>query len=227
MQPCPPFHKYRDMAYIILFLILAAPQAWGSDCVSDNTLQKRMVLIEKYSRGKGSGVLYGGTTVITNRHVVEDVEIPWVWVPALQKSIRADVIYQAGPKEADLAILKLRERVPSTSILPLASGTTVDETLRVSGFPFGEKHKLSTTAGTFKKRAKTPDMATPDLMLTLLSSDQTFSGDSGGGIFNCAGKLAGIHFGNQAHIGKPRNSYGVHVSTLKRILQKLSIPTVD
>ena len=215
--------KYLTLLSILIF----SPSLWASECVSNNTLKERMVLIEKYSRGKGSGVLYGGTTVLTNRHVIEDIEIPWVWIPTLQKSIRADVIYQAAPLEADFAILKLRERVPSTSIIPLSSNPEKGEELRTAGFPFGQKHKLSTIAGKYQQRAKTKGMTHPDAMLTLLDEDQTYSGDSGGGIFNCAGELSGIHFGNQAHIGKPRNSFGVHISAVKRILKEHNIPLAN
>ncbi len=208
-------------------MFLLSPTTWASECASDSTLKERIVLIEKYSRGKGSGVLYDGTTVLTNRHVIEDVEIPWVWIPTVQKSIRADVIYQAAPLEADFAILKLRERVPNTSIIPLSPPPKKGEELRTAGFPFGQKHKLSTIAGKYQQRAKTKGMTHPDAMLTLLDEDQTYSGDSGGGIFNCAGELSGIHFGNQAHIGKPRNSFGVHISAIQRILKEHNIPLAN
>jgi S1-C subfamily serine protease len=213
------------MYFALIFTLLISSLSWAESCVKEEQLKKRMVLIEKFNRGKGSGVLYGGTTVLTNRHVIEDVDMPWVWVPKLQKSIRADILYQAPDKEADFAILKLRERVPNISILPLSKAPQKGEALNTLGFPFGKKYKLSAVTGTFKERIKIKGMTHPDAMLTVLSHDQTHSGDSGGGIFNCAGELAGIHFGNQAHIGKPKNSFGVHVSAIKRILKMHNIPT--
>lgn len=211
--------------FTLAFSLFATGTLYSAEaCAPDAQIQNRLVLIEKYSRGKGSGVLYGGTTVLTNRHVVEDIDIPWVWVPALQKSIRADVVYLAPHKEADLAILKLRERVIGTAILPLAPSLQAGEELKVTGFPFGKKHKLSTVTGTLKSKAKTQGMSHADIMLTELHNDQTHSGDSGGGVFNCKGELAGIHFGNQAHIGKPKNSFSVHADALRRILKAQGIP---
>lgn len=205
----------------LLIALLAPIMAVAANCTADSTLKERMVLIEKFSRGKGSGVLFNDRLVLTNNHVVEDIEKIWVWVPQLQRSVAADVLHASA--SPDIAILRLRESVPNTPRLKLAPALLPETDLRMLGFPFGEKSKLSIADARFQYFARMENMTEPDIMFSVLDDGWSFAGDSGGGVFTCDGKLAGIHFANRALDGKQNHVYAVNARALERILKSLNI----
>jgi len=187
-----------------------------ANCVSKKTLLDRAALIEQYSRGKGSAVLYESDLVLTNHHVIEDVEKPWVFIPKLQRSISATVVYST-PKP-DIAILRLNEKVPNVEKLTLGRNVTPAQQLRFVSFPFGDKSRLGVTNALFNSNVRfSKDMKT--LYFNAFLADWAYAGDSGGPFFNCKGDVMGLNFGNLVLQGEPEHIYGVNARALEDALK--------
>jgi S1-C subfamily serine protease len=192
------------------------------DCIDSKKLMQQSVLIQKQGHGKGSGILYNPEIVLTNQHVIKDIEKVWVYIPRIQKSISASVLHSASPP--DIAVLKLSEKVPETDSLKVADNIEKEQKLTLVSMPFGKPHLLDAVEGVYKTPIKLKGSlkGKPENMNITLT-DWAFAGDSGGAYFTCEGLLAGIHFGNQGHKNKPSNAFAVNGYGILTALKKAGI----
>jgi S1-C subfamily serine protease len=213
----------RITKLIFLFIWLLVPYiAIAEGCVDKQELKNQAVLIQKQGHGKGSGILYNPTTVLTNKHVIEDIEKVWVYVPRLQKSISATVLYSLSPP--DIAVLHLAEEIPETHFLEVEDTLTKGQNLILVSMPFGKPHLLDTVIGNYNHPVKLQGaLEGKSENMNISLSDWAFAGDSGGAYFTCEGLLAGIHFGNQGHKNKPNNAFAVNGLGIIKALKKADI----
>lgn len=214
------FYFFIALFYFLLVQPVLAEKF--TDCVDKNELMHQAVLIQKQGYGKGSGILYNPTTVLTNKHVIEDINKVWVYIPRLQESISATVLYSLSPP--DIAVLKLAKEVPETHFLEVEDKVNKGQELILISMPFGKPHLLDAVNGTYNYPVKlkgAPKGKSENMNITL--SDWAFSGDSGGAYFTCDGLLAGIHFGNQGHKNKPSNAFAVNGYGILQALKKAGI----
>lgn len=209
---------------IAISLLVALPgnAAEVSPCVPDNDLMHQSVLIQKQGHGKGSGILYRPSVVLTNKHVVEDIEKVWIYIPRLQQSVSATVLYQQSPP--DIAVLQLAEDISDTRSLEVQEKLEKGQELRLVGMPFAKPHLLNVVSGVYNYPVKMQHSTSgkPENMNITLS-DWAYAGDSGGAYFTCEGELAGIHFGNQGHKNKPKNAFAVNGFGVNQALKKAGI----
>lgn len=189
-------------------------------CVHNADLMANAALIQKEGRGKGSGVIYQNDIILTNHHVINDIEKIWVYLPKYDKEVEAKVIYSA-PKP-DIAVLQLKAPLTDAKPITLARSAIKRENLTLVSFPFGEKHRLGAIQARFNNMARFKS-DTRLLYFNALLSDWAFAGDSGGPFFNCKGELAGLNFGNLALKGMPEHVYAINMRAIEDALNAAKI----
>ena len=201
--------KISLLLFFSLVLLLTPLFCYAENCIAKKDLLNKAVLIQKQGHGKGSGILYSPSIVLTNKHVINDIDKVWVYIPHLQKSISATVLYSSVPP--DIAVLKLSDPVFKVKTLDIEEHLNKGQKITFVGMPFGKPHLLNAISGIYNypvKLKNAPAGKAENMNINL--DDWAYSGDSGGGYFTCDGKLAGIHFGNQAHKNKPSNAFAVN-----------------
>ena len=187
--------------FVLVFLLL--PIAAQARCVGKEDLYNRSVVIEKYGRGVGSGVLLNGDTVVTAYHVVDDVEKIWLRLPGeLSLPVQAELV--KSDKEADLALLKIQKSPLSLKTMQVAYPGDLYTNVPVffAGYAHADPTRFGVIPGRYKAPAKLPGQKYP--MASFIQLEQrVYGGDSGAGIYTCDGLLMGIEIGNQAHLGLP------------------------
>lgn len=165
--------------------------------------------------GLGSGVLIDRDgMVITNAHVVSDVETIHVRTPE-GDDIPARVI--GSDPDTDLALVKMAD---ATGLTPAPLGdsdaTRVGDWVLAIGNPLGLHHTV--TAGIISAKARGDGSG-----LEFLQTDAAINpGNSGGPLFNLSGSVIGI---NTAIITESRGNVGLNfaipVNTVKDMLPQL------
>ncbi len=176
-------------------------------------LQRSTVFIEvgtPYGPGYGSGVIIGPNSVLTAKHVVEDVDYVIVTgidgndIPVLDIEIDLD---------NDVAIIHVDANL-SNFVSP-ASEIILGEQVIVIGAPFGEAFYNTVTVGIVSGL----DRSIPYFgVCPLITVDAAVNpGNSGGPIFNMNGELIGIVFG----LKYGANSFSIitPISTIKDFLK--------
>lgn len=172
-------------------------------------------------RGTGSGFMWDRHGhVVTNYHVVADVQSAYVRLP--DQRVYEAVLVGMSP-EHDIAVLRIGTGAPGP--LPVAIGSSHD--LRVGqkvfaiGNPFGLDYSLTTgVISALDRTIPSPEGRTID---HLIQTDAAINpGNSGGPLIDSAGRVIGMNTaifsssGNFAGIG-----FAVPVDTINRVVPRL------
>lgn len=219
---------YRTMQFLVTLLLSLTfwvPISHTSDeCPALTSAQNRVVQILRHGRGAGSGVLIDGQYVLTAHHVLKyDSEKPiWLRTPFEPLNlIRAEIA--AISHTADLALLKIiptpQELLPLLKKLSLHTPTR-HQNLYHMGYAFGQLYRFGIIPGTYQSLQQTNGQKDQAMHVSLMQP--AFGGDSGGPLFTCEGKLAGIEFANRAHEGLPQEAYFVTAQSVQNLLKSIA-----
>jgi 2-alkenal reductase len=175
-------------------------------------------------QASGSGVIISKEGyIVTNNHVVEEAQ-------------RLDVIYPDGSKEeatlvgadkyADLAVIKVTEKVPAVAELGDSSTLQPGEPVAAIGSPLGD-FKGTVTVGVISALDRRLDTGQGYLMENLIQTDAAINpGNSGGPLINALGQVIGINtaiVGRSAYAGTVAEGLGFSIpsNTVKAVAQQL------
>jgi serine protease Do len=139
----------------------------------------------------GSGVFISdGGYILTNNHVVEGTQ-------------QVNVVLSDGSSEeanlvgtdpyADLAVLKVKGKVPATAVLGNSDLLTPGETVIAIGSPLGD-FKNTVTVGVVSATGRSIDTGQGYLVENLIQTDAAINqGNSGGPLVNLKGEVVGIN----------------------------------
>jgi len=157
----------------------------------------------------GSGFVWDGDHVVTNNHVIQGIEKPYVTFLLKDKATGADkrttvdaAIVGADPA-SDVAVLRVgarsrdaSESVPRTLMSPLSRGTSnkllVGQNVFAFGNPFGLEHSLSRgiISGVSRKMESSGGRPINGVIQTDASINP---GNSGGPLLNSDGQVIGVN----------------------------------
>lgn len=139
----------------------------------------------------GSGVIISDQGyIITNNHVIEDVESLTV-VLANGDERPAEVI--GSDQFSDLAVLKVEGALPAVAELGNSDALKSGETVIAIGSPLGD-FKNTVTSGVISATGRSLDSGSGYLLENLLQTDAAINqGNSGGPLVNLAGQVVGIN----------------------------------
>lgn len=159
-----------------------------------------------FSLSTGSGFAIGTTTLVTNRHVVEDsAELALSTYDGRDLGVRAASIAEL----ADLAVVRTDGELPAVPELASEDPERGD-TLTVVGYPQGGR--LTVTSG--RVIARTTDPLNLNLGEVLVTDAQVEPGSSGSPALDRRGRVVGVVYAMNA-VGQ---SFVVPVSTLETLL---------
>ncbi|MFZ2620333.1 MAG: serine protease, partial [Alphaproteobacteria bacterium] len=182
------------------------------------------IIVEKYGKRAGSGVLLDGKRILTAYHVIaglEDEKNPiWIRLPGqAMYGLPTATRFVGADKDADIAYLMLEKPLPNP--LPAlgvvyGDGMYKDMPLFLAAYAHANPVGFGVVEGKLIAPAKVNGKSKVTANLIQLES-RTYGGDSGGGVFTCDGDLAGIELGSMAQDGKPE----MMVAALPGIVQIL------
>ncbi|HCZ0026294.1 TPA: serine protease [Staphylococcus aureus] len=168
--------------------------------------------------GAATGFVVGKNTILTNRHVVKDVQVGSTVLahPNGENDTGGyykvkKVIPYAG--SADLAIVEVEEDSvypknkkfsENTEILTLASEAKANERVAIVGYPAPYKNKHHMYQSTGKVLSVKGNMIISDAFVE--------PGNSGSAVFNSKYEVVGVHFGGNGPANKSTKGYGVYFS---------------
>jgi len=146
---------------------------------------------EYHQEGLGSGVIVGSDGyVLTNNHVVEGADEIVVTIGD-NREIEAEVI--GTDKEADVAVLKLKETVKDLPVATLGNSDSVEvgEWVLAIGNPFSKKLSHTVTAGIVSALGRNAGINSYE---NFIQTDASINpGNSGGALVNLRGEVIGIN----------------------------------
>ncbi|HAR5416421.1 TPA: serine protease [Staphylococcus aureus] len=168
--------------------------------------------------GAATGFVVGKNTILTNRHVVKDVQVGSTVLahPNGENDTGGyykvkKVIPYAG--SADLAIVEVEEDSvypknkkfsENTEILTLASEAKANERVAIVGYPEPYINKFQMYESTGKVLSVKGNMIISDAFVE--------PGNSGSAVFNSKYEVVGVHFGGNGPANKSTKGYGVYFS---------------
>jgi serine protease Do len=167
--------------------------------------------------GMGTGILIDPRGyIVTNHHVVEDVNV--ISVRLYDRSSYTALVVARDP-EADLALLKIDAR-QSLPVMPLgtSSDLMVGETVVAVGNAYGYEHTVSVGVVSAVKRDVNlnKELSYRDLIQTDASINP---GNSGGPLVNVNGELIGVNVAIRA--GAQGIGFAIPVDTMIRVVAEL------
>jgi hypothetical protein len=204
------------MRFFFFLMLLVAGGAGLSHaaCLEEEALRPRTVVVEAYSRGVGSGVLYDANHVLTAYHVVDDIEKIWIRLAGHMLPVQAELLrYDAA---ADVALLALARPVGKAEPLPIVNRLERGEELVLGAFAHGDLTRFGVVPGTYLDVARVENG--PRTASYIVLENRTYGGDSGGGLYTCDGALAGLEIGNRAHENRPEHIVAVQPGMIQLLL---------
>jgi S1-C subfamily serine protease len=172
-------------------------------------------------RGTGSGFMWDRQGhVVTNYHVVADVQAAYVRLPN-QRIYEAALV--GGSPEHDIAVLRIDTNAGGPPPVPIGSShdLRVGQKVFAIGNPFGLDYSL--TSGVISALDRTIPSDEGRLIEHLIQTDAAINpGNSGGPLIDSAGRVIGMNTaifstsGNFAGIG-----FAVPVDTINRVVPRL------
>jgi S1-C subfamily serine protease len=172
-------------------------------------------------RGTGSGFMWDRQGhVVTNYHVVADVQAAYVRLPN-QRIYEAALV--GGSPEHDIAVLRIDTNAAGPPPVPIGSShdLRVGQKVFAIGNPFGLDYSL--TSGVISALDRTIPSDEGRLIEHLIQTDAAINpGNSGGPLIDSAGRVIGMNTaifstsGNFAGIG-----FAVPVDTINRVVPRL------
>lgn len=168
----------------ILGLVLSLTGTPNDDAIPEQSLDASVTLTTE--RGSCSGTIVSPTQILTAKHCTENATS---FVVTLRDGKKVDAVLQMAPTDTDLAVLVVNAPLPVAPAAISCEATTVGQRVAVvgnhSGFfswaaLFGS---VAHTSFTKLKGWKHP---------AVLIAAPSYSGNSGGGVFDRAGRLVGV-----------------------------------
>jgi hypothetical protein len=205
----------RLWGFFLCYMLLGtSAYAANAPCLDKEVLRPRTVMVEEYSRGVGSGVLYDANHVLTTYHVVQNIEKIWVRLPGHLLPVQAALLrYDAA---ADVALLALARPVGKVEPLPVVNRLERGEELVLAAFVNGNPRQFDVVGGTYIDIAQLPNG--PRTANSIVLESRAYVGDSGGGVYTCDGALAGLGFGNRTNENRPGHALAVQPGMIQLLL---------
>jgi serine protease Do len=174
---------------------------------------------EQRENSLGSGVVVSADgLVLTNNHVVEGAEDIIVTF-AGGRDVHAEI---AGTDpRSDVAVLRLKEKVPGLQPLPMGDSDTLRlaETVLAIGNPFGLGHTV--TSGILSARGRNA-LGIVDYEDFLQTDAAINPGNSGGALVNTRGELVGINTAIASRTGGYQGvGFAIPVNMARHIMESL------
>ena len=146
---------------------------------------------EYRQEGLGSGVIVSPEGyILTNNHVVEGADEITVTVSD-NRDVDAEII--GTDKDADIAVLKLKEKIDNLPSAPFGNSDSVEvgEWVLAVGNPFSKKLSHTVNAGIVSAIGRSASINTYE---NFIQTDASINpGNSGGALVNLAGEVIGIN----------------------------------
>ena len=183
------------------------------------------------SQVSGSGIIIGVTDtemlIVTNDHVVDGVDNLKV---SFSDGSEADATVRGAKSSYDLAVLSIkRDDIPSDAVYSVAtlgdsSSVKVGEAAIAVGNSMG--YGISVTTGCISALNKTVTVDNVEYK-DLIQTDAAINpGNSGGALFNAEGEVIGINSVKMSTTGVEGMGYAISISSVKEIIDELSIMEV-
>lgn len=173
-----------------------AQSAYGSSAIEVGRIAKAVTVLINSPQSNGSGVLIqkngNSYTVLTAAHVVRDQ--PQTFVITTQDGQKYQTTSINSTKDTDVAVIKFESKT-SQQIAKLGNAAKSSEgaTVYVSGFPSATQ-VITDTIYNFTEGKVTANATLPlSYGYSLVYSNNTLPGMSGGPVFNTDGELIAIH----------------------------------
>jgi len=216
-----PFpNRSRFLSSLAFALLSSSPAAFADECLAPG-LAERAVAIEittPAGPAHGTGVLWDEFgRVVTNHHVVAAGTNP-VLVRADGRRVAARVV--ADARASDLTVLEPvfsdRNGPPPPTIATVSRGVGVAEIGNTGG------RGLTRGLGVVVATGRAVDNGTARLTDMIESTVPLLPGDSGGPMFDCAGRLVGINAAAVISGGRSRVGFAVPAANAARLVAGLS-----
>jgi tetratricopeptide (TPR) repeat protein len=186
----------------LIFTEALTQSAYASSAIEVGRIAKAVTVMINSSQSTGSGVIIQKTgnsyTVLTAAHVVRIDEAKGDRLKTLTVTTQDGEKYPTTSinsiKDADLAIVKFESKNPHQLVkLGDSAKSTEGATVYVSGFPLATQ-AISDTIYNFTEGKVTANASRPlSYGYSLVYSNNTLPGMSGGPVFNAGGELIAIH----------------------------------
>jgi serine protease Do len=210
----------------IAAVLCSTPLLYAANGVKEG--KDATVLVDLGEDGSGSGFCLDAKGLfVTNRHVIASVlpgaKVKVIYHPSEpdQRVIEATVVARSA--KYDLAILKAEEPGTLTAVqLGDDSNVTETDTVTAFGYPFGKM--LASKQGEYPavsiNTGKVTALRHEGKTLARLQIDATVNpGNSGGPVFDAAGKVIGIVVSGIQYNGQTGVNFAIPVSQLRKFLE--------
>ncbi len=160
----------------------------------------------------GTGFFYDDTTLITNRHVIENSRQIQV---STYNGTNLTATAASSTTVADIAIVRLEESVPTSSATLAQEDPEEGDVITIIGYPNGGE--LTTVTGVIL--GATSDPLDSSVGQVLLTSAEVEPGSSGSPVLNESGAVVGVVYAKT----DDDRSLIVPVSTLRTLLNEPSL----
>jgi len=206
-----------SFAFAPLFLSLAGP-AFAEDCPAPTGRAMAIEMATAVGPAHGTGVLWDEVGhVVTNHHVVAAGANP-ILILADGRRVAARLI--ADRRDSDLAVLEpvfSDHAGPSPPVVATVTrGVGVTEIGNTGG------RGLNRGSGVVVATGRSVDNGTARLSDMIESTVPLMPGDSGGPMFDCAGRLVGINAAAIITGGRSRAGYAIPVAEAVRLMADLT-----
>lgn len=176
----------------------------------------------------GSGIIIGSNDeellIVTNAHVIEDVDNPKV---TFYDGSEVDVVVKGKKSSVDLAVLSAKlSDIPEDAIYTIAvlgesSELKVGQAAIAVGNSMG--YGISVTTGCISALDKTVTVDDVDYEHLIQTDAAINPGNSGGALFNANGEVIGINSVKMSSTGVEGMGYAISVASVIDIIKDLSI----
>ena len=136
---------------------------------------------------QGTAVAVDAHTLVTNRHVVGNLDTSEVTITDIHGEILFATVTAISTR-ADLAVIASDEALPVTATLADSNAALADRVLRV-GYPSGD---FDTSTGIVANYTRLDEFPNVQVLVSTAEGDP---GSSGSPVFDSEGQIVGIHFG--------------------------------
>ncbi|GAA0181575.1 trypsin-like peptidase domain-containing protein [Clostridium sediminicola] len=189
------------------------PAVVGITSISDNELMEQ--------NSVGSGIIFESNGyIVTNYHVIEELEKVYVKLPNGRDAILAKVI--GVDSISDLAVIKIDVGNLPAAKLGDSTSVKVGDTAIAIGNPLGEKFAGTVTAGIIS--ATDRKIRLQDTVYNVIQTDAAINpGNSGGALCNIKGEIIGI---NSLKVSNVLNNtegmgFAIKINEAKKIIDEL------